>query len=78
MTISRSLLPECPGDFVAEDNPVRIVEAFVEELEPEAPDFNSVRPSATGRPFCHPSVLLKIYIYGYLNRIQSSCRLNRE
>lgn len=73
-----TLLPECLDDFVAEDNPVRIVEAFVEELALEALGFVGVTPSSTGRPSYHPAVLLKIYIYGYLNRIQSSRRLERE
>jgi transposase len=72
------LLPECLDDFVAEDNPVRIVEAFVEELELEYLGFVGVTPSTAGRPSYHPAVLLKIYIYGYLNRIQSSRRLERE
>src|ERR1700722_3363454 len=73
-----TLLPECLDDFVAEDNPVRIIEAFVEELELESMGFNGVTPSTTGRPSYHPAVLLKMYIYGYLNRIQSSRRLERE
>src|SRR3984957_15041349 len=73
-----TLLPECLDDFVAEDNPVRIIEAFVEELELESMGFDGITPSTTGRPSYHPAVLLKIYIYGYLNRIQSSRRLERE
>jgi transposase len=73
-----ALLPECLDDFVAEDNPVRIIEAFVEELELESLGFDGATPSTTGRPSYHPEVLLKIYIYGYLNRIQSSRRLERE
>lgn len=73
-----TLLPECLDDFVADDNPVRIIEAFVEELELESMGFEGVTPSTTGRPSYHPAVLLKIYIYGYLNRIQSSRRLERE
>lgn len=73
-----TLLPECLDDFVAEDNPVRIIEAFVEELELKSLGFEGVTPSTTGRPSYHPAVLLKIYIYGYLNRIQSSRRLERE
>src|SRR5471032_885485 len=73
-----TLLPECLDDFVAEDNPVRIIEAFVEELDLESLGFDGAKPSTTGRPSYHPSVLLKIYIYGYLNRIQSSRRLERE
>ncbi|MGF6472548.1 transposase [Paraburkholderia youngii] len=73
-----TLLPECLDDFVAEDNAVRIIDAFVEELELDSMGFDGVRPSTTGRPSYHPAVLLKIYIYGYLNRIQSSRRLERE
>jgi transposase len=73
-----TLLPECLDDFVAEDNPVRIIVVFVEELELKSIDFDGVTPSMTGRPSYHPAVLLRIYIYGYLNRIQSSCRLERE
>jgi transposase len=73
-----TLLPECLDDFIAEDNPVRVVDAFVEELDLQGLGFNGVEPSETGRPSYHPAVLLKIYIYGYLNRVQSSRRLERE
>ncbi len=73
-----ALLPECLDDFVAEDNPVRVVDAFVCELDLEALGFDGLTPASTGRPSYHPAVLLKIYIYGYLNRIQSSRRLERE
>lgn len=73
-----TLLPECLDDYVGEDNPVRIVDAFVNELNLGALGFEGVDPSTTGRPGYHPSVLLKLYIYGYLNRIQSSRRLERE
>jgi transposase len=73
-----TLLPECLDDYIAEDNPVRVVEAFVEELDLHGLGFDGVEPCDTGRPSYHPSVLLKIYIYGYLNRIQSSRRLERE
>lgn len=62
-----TLLPECLDDYLGEDNPVRVVEAFIEELDLEALGFAGMAPAATGRPSCHPSVLLKIYIYGYLN-----------
>ena len=72
------LLPECLEDFVGEDNTVRVIDAFVEELDLASLGFDSVQPEATGRPAYHPSLLLKIYIYGYLNRIQSSRRLERE
>jgi transposase len=73
-----TLLPECLDDFVAEDNPVRIIEAFVEELDLGSLGFDGAKPSTTGRPSYHPGVLLKIYIYGYLNRVQSSRRSERE
>ena len=73
-----TLFPERLDDFISEDNPVRVVDAFVEALDLRALGFQSVDPRATGRPAYHPSVLLKIYIYGYLNRIQSSRRLERE
>ncbi len=72
------LLPECLDDYIAQDNPVRVVDAFVEELDLQAVGFTGVEPAQTGRPSYHPAVLLKIYIYGYLNRIQSSRRLERE
>ena len=73
-----SLLPECVEDYVAEDNPVRVIEAFVEQLDLRQMGFEGVDPEATGRPAYHPSVLLKIYIYGYMNRVQSSRRLEHE
>lgn len=73
-----TLLPECLDDYLGEDNPVRVVEAFIQELDLEALGFSGMAPAATGRPSYHPSVPLKIYIYGYLNRIQSSRRLERE
>jgi transposase len=73
-----TLLPECLDDYVAEDNPVRVVDAFVDELDLHELGFEDVEPATTGRPSYHPAVLLKIYIYGYLNRIQSSRRLERE
>jgi transposase len=73
-----TLLPECMDDFIGEDNPVRVVEAFVDELDLGVLGFDGIDPAATGRPAYHPALLLKIYIYGYLNRIQSSRRLERE
>src|SRR5499427_5673777 len=73
-----TLLPECLDDYIAEDNPIRVVEAYVEELDLEELGFEGAEPAPTGRPAYHPAVLLKIYIYGYLNRIQSSRRLERE
>jgi transposase len=73
-----TLLPECLDDYIAENNPVRVVDVFVDELDLWELGFESAEPAATGRPAYHPAVLLKIYIYGYLNRIQSSRRLERE
>ncbi len=73
-----TLLPQCLDDFVAEDNPVRVVDAFVGELDLAALGFDGAVPAATGRPAYDPAVLLKLYIYGYLNRVQSSRRLERE
>jgi transposase len=73
-----TLLPECLDDWIDENNPVRVIEAFVESLDLAGLGFEGVEPSATGRPSYHPSVLLKLYIYGYLNRVQSSRRLERE
>ena len=73
-----TLLPECLDDYIGEDNPVRVVDAFVDELDLQALGFKGADPAATGRPSYHPAVLLKLYIYGYLNRIQSSRRLERE
>lgn len=73
-----ALIPECLDDFIADDNPVRIVDAFVDELNLESLGFERAAPAATGRPSYHPPVLLKTYIYGYLNRVQSSRRLERE
>src|SRR5271154_5549950 len=72
------LLPEALDDYVSEDNPVRVVEVFIDELDLGALGFAGVQPAATGRPAYHPSTLLKIYLYGYLNRLQSSRRLERE
>ena len=72
------LLPEYLDDYVAEDNPVRVIDAFVDELDLQGLGFARVVPEATGRPAYHPATMLKIYLYGYLNRIQSSRRLERE
>ena len=73
-----TLLPELLDDYVADTNPVRVVDVFVDELDLGKLGFEGVDPAATGRPSYHPEVLLKIYIYGYLNRIQSTRRLERE
>ena len=73
-----TLFPECLEDWIDEENPVRVIDAFVEKLDLSGLGFDGVAPEATGRPSYHPAVLLKLYIYGYLNRVQSSRRLERE
>jgi transposase len=73
-----TLFPESLDDYIAEDNPVRVVDVFVDELDLKQLGFDGAEPEATGRPAYHPATMLKIYIYGYLNRIQSSRRLERE
>src|SRR5713101_5045904 len=73
-----TLLPDSLEDYVTEDNPVRVVDVFIDELDLEALGFSGVVPEVTGRPAYHSATLLKIYLYGYLNRIQSSRRLERE
>src|ERR1700675_2175329 len=73
-----TLLPECLEDWVDENNPVRAVDVFVDALDLVELGFDGAQPMATGRPGYKPSVLLKLYIYGYLNRVQSSRRLERE
>src|ERR1700752_754106 len=73
-----TLFPECLEDWVDENNPVRVIDVFVDELDLGELGFDGVAPEDTGRPSYHPSVLLKLYIYGYLNRVQSSRRLERE
>jgi transposase len=72
------LLPECLDDFIDDSNPVRVIDAFVDALDLSDLRFDGMEPAATGRPAYHPSTLLKLYIYGYLNRVQSSRRLERE
>jgi len=73
-----TLFPERLDEYIAADNPVRVVDVFVDELDLQKLDFDGMQPEVTGRPAYHPGTLLKIYIYGYLNRIQSSRRLERE
>jgi transposase len=73
-----TLFPECLEDWICEDNPVRVIDVFVGGLDLAELKFCGVDPEATGRPSYHPSVLLKLYIYSYLNRVQSSRRLERE
>ena len=72
--MQQALLPPSLEDYVGEENPVRVVEVFIDELDLAALGFSGMTPSATGRPAYHPSTLLKIYLYGYLNRVQSSRR----
>jgi transposase len=73
-----TLFPECLEDWIDENNPVRVIDVFVDELDLAELGFDGVAPEVTGRPAYHPSVLLKLYIYGYLNRVQSSRRLEHE
>ena len=72
----RLLLPDCIDDYVGKDSPVRVVDMFVDELDLAALGFEGA--AATGRPGYHPATLLKLYVYGYLNQVQSSRRLERE
>ena len=76
--MQQALLPHSLEDYVGEENPVRVIKVFIDELDLAALGFAGMTPAATGRPAYHPSTLLKIYLYGYLNRIQSSRRLERE
>src|SRR5437588_143337 len=76
--MQQALLPHSLEDYVGEENPVRVIEVFIDELNLAALGFSGMTPAATGRPAYHPSTLLKIYLYGYLNRVQSSRRLERE
>jgi transposase len=71
-------LPECLDDYVTKDNPVRVVDVFVDELDLKGLGFDGMTPAATGRPAYHPAMMLKLYVYGYLNKVQSSRRLERE
>jgi len=72
-----TLFPECLSDWIDAENPVRAIDAFLDALGLGELGFE-IEPAETGRPAYHPSVLLKLYIYGYLNRVQSSRRLERE
>jgi transposase len=76
--MQQALLPHSLEDYVSEENPVRVIEVFIDELDLAALGFMGMTPAATGRPAYHPATLLKIYLYGYLNRVQSSRRLERE
>ena len=72
-----TLFPERLDEYVAEDNPVRVIDVFIDDLDVSGLGFKS-EPAATGRPGYHPKTLLKLYVYGYLNRVQSSRRLEVE
>src|ERR1700686_2556813 len=72
------LLPNSVDDYIGPDNPVRFVDAFVEQLDLQEAGFCRVEPEETGRPGYHPADLLRLYIYGYLNRVRSSRRLEAE
>ncbi len=69
-----TLFPECLEDWIGEDNPVRVIDLFVNELDLAELEFSGVDPEMTGRPSYHPSALLKLYIYGYLNRFSQAYR----
>jgi len=69
-----TLFPEYLEDWIDEDNSVRVIDAFVEKLDLSRLGFDGVAPEATGRPSYHPSVLLKLYIYGYFKRVQPRSR----
>src|SRR5215208_310635 len=73
-----AFLPACLDDYVDADNPVRVIDAFVDELDLLALGFAGVQPASTGRPAYHPAMMLKLYVYGYLNQLCSSRRLERE
>jgi transposase len=72
-----TLLPSCLDDYVGEESPARVIDVFVDELDLDGLGFGTT-PAATGRPAYHPAMLLKLYVYGYLNRVPSSRRLERE
>jgi len=73
-----TLFPERIEDYISEENPVRVIDVFVDELDLFELGFSSGEPKATGRPAYHPNTMLKVYIYGYLNQVQSSRKLERE
>ena len=73
-----TLLPELLDEYITEENPVRVIDLFVDQLDLASLGFEGVVPADTGRPAYHPAVLLKLYVYGYLNRISSTRRLETE
>ena len=72
-----TLLPEILDDYITEDNAVRVIDVFIDGIDLSGMGFKTA-PKDTGRPAYHPSTMLKLYVYGYLNRIQSTRRLERE
>src|SRR5260221_3006106 len=76
--MNQTLLRHSRKDYVSQETRVRVIEVFIDELDLAALGFSGMTPAVTGRPAYHPSTLLKIYLYGYLNRLQSSRRLERE
>ena len=76
--MQQTLLPNSLEDYVNQENPVRVIEVFIDELDLAGLGFSGITRAATGRPAYHPATLLKIYLYGYLNRLESSRRLERE
>ena len=73
-----TLFPDRLEDWIDEDNPIRVIDAFVDTLDLNGLGFVRATAAETGRPGYHPGVLLKLYVYGYLNRVQSSRQLERE
>ena len=73
-----TLFPETIDDYITDDNPVKVIDAFVNELDLKQLGFKNAIENSTGRPPYHPADLLKLYIYGYINRVRSSCRLEKE
>ena len=73
-----TLLPDCVEDYIGEDNSVRVIDAFVNSLDMEALGFRRSQPEETGRPPYDPRDMLKLYIYGYFNKIRSSRKLMQE
>ncbi len=72
------MLPECVDDYIAEDNPVRVIDAFVDSLEMQELGFTKAKPACTGRPGYDPSDMVKLYIYSYFYKIRSSRKLQQE
>lgn len=73
-----SLLPACLEDYVDADNPVRVIDAFIDELDLAELGFERVQPASTGRPGYDPGMMLKLYVYGYQHQLASSRKLERE